>query len=248
MEPKFSTSFIPKKSLQADVSGTVPGKYVNRRTVHGPGYFLSFLIFIIAVVCSVGIFGYTKVVEGRIQEKLLELDRARAAYKPETIDELLRVDARLRNAQSLIAGHIALTPLLTTLENLTLTNIKYTVLMFERGGEGDAGLPPTVQLTGVADTMPPVALLIDEYRKNPLLIDPKITALSLDAIENIVTFGVSAVLDPTIFSFTQAIKGGVVIPTPTPTPPETTVFATSTATTSSSISPEKASSTGKKIQ
>jgi hypothetical protein len=244
MEPTFNTSFIPKKSLQADVSGSAPGKYVNRRTVHGPGYFLTLLIFILAVVGSVGMFAYTKMIDGRIKEKITELDRARAAYKPEIIQELRRADSRLRYAHQLVTNHAAVTPLLSVIEQLTLRNIQYTLLFLTSGdSSGASASAPSVQMLGKASDMPPVALLVDEFRTSPYLGNPQVT--KLQRIDGNIEFGVMAEVLPEILKFTRLTEKGVIntLPPAATVPMATSTTEVTSTTTSTTTGQQTATST-----
>lgn len=233
MEQQFNTSFIPKKSLQEDVNGTTPGKYVHRRSVHGPGFFLMLLVFITTLVSAIGVFGYTKVVQSRIKEKIIQLDRDRAAYKPEIITALKRVDARLRGAKTLVENHKAMSPLFTTLEKLTLTDVRYSEVEVQ-GMNDQSGTPTGVNLSLIGDArnFRSVALQMDAFTQEQAFRDPVVTKLEKAEESGEALFSIKMTIDPTMLLFTHTLNR---VPVPAPsTPPATTASSTATTTSQSS--------------
>jgi len=229
MEPKFNTSFIPKKSLQADVSGTAAGKdrFVRRRDVRGPGYYLMLMVFLASVVVSLGVFGYTKIVESNIQEKIARLERQKEAFDEETVAMLTRADAHITNAKKILGSHIAVSELFTLLETITLARVQYTEFEY-------AGVPSQTALatiTGLSKNFQDVALQTEQYRLHESLHKPVVR--DLERLENnTVSFAIDVSVDQRLVTFSQALKNmGTVTPPPTPvtteasttTPPAETV-------------------------
>lgn len=81
MEPKFNTSFIPKKSMQSPSGGTAVKTYVARRTTRGPFFYMAFLLFFISLLASVGLFAYTKLVASNIDDKIAQIEKVQAASR-----------------------------------------------------------------------------------------------------------------------------------------------------------------------
>jgi len=202
MEPKFNTSFIPKKSLQADVSGTTPGRYVHRRSVKGPGYFIALLIFLASVAASVGIFGYTKLVEQSIADLSKQVEATRATFKPEVIGELSRVDTRMRNATTLLHNHVAVSEMFSLLEKITLKDVSYTALEYHMGLDTT---PSALVLNGNARTMKSVALQTDQFAKSDYIHDPNVTQLERDFSNDTTTFSIGLSVDPRLISYEQSL-------------------------------------------
>jgi len=224
MEPKFNTSFIPKKSLQADVSATVGGKnrFVRRHDVHGPGYYLMFMVFLTSVVVSLGVFGYTKIVESNIQEKIARLERQKEAFDEETVAMLARADTHITNAKKILREHTAVSELFTLLETITLVRVQYTELEYT----GQPSETSLVTISGLSKNFQDVALQTEQYRLHPSLHKPVVR--DLERLEdNSVSFSIDVTADTGLVSFSSALKNmnqQIVIPTPASTVESTTTL------------------------
>ena len=85
MDPRFNTSFIPKKPA-VDIPSS-PGSYhttsVNIFSV------LAGIIFTVAVLGAVGVFGYKIMLKNQISAAGKEIDAARNAFEVDKIKELI---------------------------------------------------------------------------------------------------------------------------------------------------------------
>lgn len=201
MEEKFNTSFIPKKSLEADVDDTSKEKYAGGSTPHGPGFFLSLLILILSVVSCIGLFGYLKVVEKSADEKIAKLEDQKNKFNEEEIDVLLRADARIQNVKGILNKHVAFSALLSHLEKITLKSVQYTSLIYT-GGIDET---PIVSISGKTGSYQDVALQTTEYRKSPSIFTPTVKALERNKETEAVEFEVGAILDPSLMLFSSAL-------------------------------------------
>jgi hypothetical protein len=217
MEPKFNTSFIPKKSLQANVTGapkTGGGKdYVKRRSTHGPGFFLMLLIFILTIVSAGGIFGYTKITERNIDGLISRLQEAQNNFDPAAVDALTREGLRIKNAQRLLSSHVTLSELFDLLEAQTLKQVRYDTLTYS----GLLGAIPTVQISGESTSFANVALQVEQYRISPSLNNPVVNELKR-LVDGTATFGVGMQLNPRLILFPTVLESGRRNPAPTPSP------------------------------
>ncbi len=201
MEPKFNTSFIPKKSLQADVTGSKSSKYVGRRTVHGPGFYLMLLIFTITSIVSIGIFGYTKIVIRDIEGKINKMEEQKAAFDIDSVNMLTQFDLRVRSAKKLLMSHIAVSELFELLENITLKKVQYTELSY-------SGMPnetPSITISGDSNNFQNVALQTAEYRKNQSLLEPVVNSLEKKDT-GYIHFSVDMTADERLTSFSSSLE------------------------------------------
>ncbi len=209
MEPKFNTSFIPKKSLKADVVGGYAGEnsYVKRRTVRGPGFFLVLLIFIATVSASIGMFVLIKSVESNIQTKTKTLNSQKDLFNKDDIDMLVETQTHLNSAEKILENHVAVTQLFDLLEDITLKNVQYTELEYE-----DKEGKNIVTITGVANGFREVALQTSEYRTksklNNGLRNPILKEIERNHEDKSVNFTVEVLVDKILVSFSDAIKNG----------------------------------------
>lgn len=202
MEPKFNTTFIPKKSLQADVGGSVSGgKFVGRREVKGPGFYLGLMVFLVSIIASLGVFGYTKIVENSIAEKIVKLEQQKNAFDEETVALLTRADSHISNAKKILMSHIAATQLFALLETITLTRVQYTELEYE-ALPGENAL---VTLSGISKNFQDVALQVEQYRIHEMMFDPIVQELK--RLENkMISFTVDVASAQRLTSFSSALQ------------------------------------------
>jgi hypothetical protein len=235
MEPKFNTSFIPKKSLQADTSASsAKDRFVGRRAIHGPGFFLMLLIFIACLVASIGVFGYTTVVDSNIEKKKQLLEEKKQAFATSIIDDLIRLETQIEYASRLVSEHVAVSQLFNQLEAVTLRDIQYTTL--EYVDENDDPVLLTVE--GVADGFVDIAQQVYAYRDSGGLTRPALADADRNE-DDFMAFTIETGVDERLTSFSIAVqegrlKGGVqkVIEQSTETEPPVTESATSTTGTS----------------
>lgn len=210
MEPKFNTSFIPKKSLQADVSEAVPGKYVNRRSTHGPGFFLSIFFLVAMITVSGSVFGYVQLVEKRINTKSDTLEHNKNVYAPEDIQTLVREDARLREAEKILTAHVALTELFDLLEVLTIKDVYYTKFAYREGKQGET--PYLATLDGEAPDVEAAMQQVDQFEKNEYISSASLSSLQVSRGQGTekknAGFGVELSLDSRLISYPLALEGG----------------------------------------
>lgn len=199
MEPKFQTSFIPKKTLTAAA---------NPQTRRGGSLNIVVLISLIialgAIVLSVGAFLYKQLIISGIDRKEATLERARAAFEPALIEELVRLDARLISAKEILNQHVAPSALFAVLETLTLQSVQFQSFNFSRSGKDMISF----SMKGVARDFRAIALQADRFGTNNLIRQPIFSDLNLDQAGNAV-FSFSALIDPALVSYVrQADAGG----------------------------------------
>ena len=222
MEQKFDTSFIPKQSLQTDIAGGSKS-YVRRRSVMGPGYFLTLFIFIMTCLVAGGLFFYTRIVINEIESNYAELNRMNSEFDAALIEDFLRKDARLRHARSILQRHVAVSSMFEVLEDITLRNVAYEKLhyrLIDQAGNIE------VNFTGVTrGRFEPVALQMDQFLDNPYFRAPTVTSLELG--EQFTRFTGFVRVDSGLISYARALAGGLTpaapvapAPAPTPTPAE----------------------------
>lgn len=146
------TSFIPKKPLDSSTTYHESGSF-------GFLFFISLFIFIASVVAAGGVFGYQTFLEGSISSKQASLQKEEAAFDPEQINQLIRLDSRINNTKTLLSSHVAPSAIFAFLSQQTLQNVQLTSFEYSLNGDGTAA----VTLSGVADTFATVALQSDQF-------------------------------------------------------------------------------------
>jgi len=197
-EQQFRTSFIPKKP-QAPI--------LRRRESSVSIFFLAgLLIFLGALLLTVGLYFYRGLTRQAIADKGQQLDEARAAFDEPLIRELMRLDARIESAEIILDKHSALTSFFDLLEATTLQSVQFTHFSFS-ASEGSF----SVRMQGVARSFSSVAFQSDVFGRNEFIKGPIFSNLDLDDDGN-ATFDFNATLDPTLLSYRAAT--GALLPQP----------------------------------
>ncbi len=231
--------------MQTSTAGPAVSNYVSRRTTKGPGFYITFLVFFISVLVSIGMFVYTRIIEASIEDKLAQIERVQAAFDPASMKELIRVDTRMKYAHLLIDGHVTPSEYLRLLEQMTLRNVRYESLSFNTGSAAtkpsaqalpEAQTPPSVVLTGQAADFKKIALQADQFALNADVRNPVVSGLNINS-EKLAVFSVTMHIDQRLISYTDALRSGrrAVSPTAVPVPvttPNPTEAPNDTATTS----------------
>lgn len=206
MEPKFKSSFIPKSGIGAAGQKTpVNPVGVSRSggdsSLRGFGAMLALILFVLSVAASGAIFLYTKTLETSIDKKTEMLQRAREAFQPALIKELVRLDARMRSADEILSAHVAPSTLFTLLEQTTLRNVQMTRYSYEL----DQSNVPQIEFEGVTDSLASVSLQADVYKGNQFIQNPAMSRLNVNGEDDIVFTG-TASLDDRLLSFQELVR------------------------------------------
>lgn len=252
MEPSFNTSFIPKKSLQANL-GMGGDQYVKRRNVYGPGFFITSVIFALAVITSVGLFGYTNyVLQPSIDRKLQDLTKMRDNLnKPELLLTLEELNTRLSQTKTLVTSHVAVSELFAYLEDITLGRVQYTSLEYLSGGATSArgaskgSTEGFLKIKGKAADVTLVAVQVDQYKQSEFLHNPILLRVARDLnISPETQFDVNLTVDSRLPLYSRLLTNRQ--PQTPPALPEDTqpsATATTTTATSTQVLGESATST-----
>ena len=192
MDPQVQASFIPKRSLDTSAS-------------RGPGFGLFFLIallvFVASLVAAGGAFLYQQYLNKSLADKKASLDLAQGAYDPATIQELVRLDERIKQAQTLLNNHAAVSPVFAFLSNQTLEHVAFSSFDFSLQGDGSA----KISMAGQADSFSTVALQSDQFGASKLLKDVVFSGIGVDQTGH-VNFSVSATIDPSLVSYAASLQ------------------------------------------
>lgn len=194
------TSFIPKKPLDSSTAYRESGSF-------GFLFFISLFIFIASVVAAAGVFGYETFLNTSISSKQTSLQKEEAAFDPEQINQLIRLDARITNAKTLLANHVAPSAIFAFLSQQTLQNVQLTSFKYSLNSDGTA----SISISGIADTFASVALQSDQFNAaSPILKDVVFSGVDNDGARS-VKFSVVANVAPSLISYTKNLGNTNVI-------------------------------------
>lgn len=192
MEPKFRTSFIPKKTLATAAN-------IQKKSGGGSLGIITLLTLIIAlgaVVLSVGTFLYQQILDVNITRKTETLERARSAFEPALIQELVRIDSRTEAAATILNKHIMPSIFFESLEELTLKSVQFENFSLTRVSDDKI----SIAMEGVAENFRGVALQADIFGKSKLIREPIFSNLNLNQ-EGKAVFSLTAFVDPVVINY-----------------------------------------------
>ncbi|MFZ2523456.1 MAG: hypothetical protein WAW92_03660 [Minisyncoccia bacterium] len=125
MEPKFQSSFIPKKPVvdSPRMAGPVE-KNVNIFSA------VATLLFLLTIMASAGLFGYLKYIENQISSSDKQLTDVRSAFQESRIQELIDASIKLNAIKTLLEQHVVASQILVLLQNETLKNVRFDNLIY----------------------------------------------------------------------------------------------------------------------
>jgi hypothetical protein len=195
MDPRFQTSFIPKKPIIAQARSIAPSS-INLITL------IATILFIVVLALAGAAFFYKGLLAKQIAEDKATLGRARDAFDPKLIAQIVRLDTRIETANRLMASHISVDPLFEFISSITLQSVRFRDFGFSYAGPDKI----LVSMTGQAKNYASVALQSDELYKQKSFQNVKIGDMALDQAGNI-SFTVSATVDSKLLSYSAAFKG-----------------------------------------
>ena len=201
MEPQFKSSFIPKKPVSP-----VSMRQVRSRPM-GLLFVLSSVIFVATVVMAGGVFGYGEYLKKDIANKSAALEVARRDLQPALIEEIRRLDARIRHANSLLSNHLALSPLFGLLEESTLFNVQFTDFSYVFNPEGGV----TLNLKGLVPSFGSLALQSDVLYRNPTFSRVSFSSVDLDEEGNVV-FDLDLDVDSAVIAYRNLVEASGALP------------------------------------
>ena len=194
MDQNFQTSFIHKKPIVKD-------RAVSSRPV---GILLIGSIFILFAVllATVGLYFYKGIENKNITDLGNNLTLAESRFEPSDITKLQVLDKRLRASTEILDQHIAVTPIFSALEQLTLKTVRYTKFSYTVGTDKNATVD--VQMSGQAIGYRSVALESDLLATDKNFINPVFSNLTLDNSGNVL-FDLDFSVDPSLVNYKQSL-------------------------------------------
>ena len=217
MDPLVRTSFIPKKPVVQATAAVHSGGV-------GVFFFIALVIFLGSILLGAGAFGYEQYLQKSIKSKSDSLTKARAAFEPATIQDLMRLDKRLSEAKVILDGHTAPSAIFTLLSANTLSTVAFDKFDLSTGPD----IKGVVQLHGKTATFSDVALQSDAFNKERAFKDVLFAGFTV-AKDGGVEFTVSASVDPEVINYrSNLLKVGEVTDSPALTPTTPTPTSSST--------------------
>lgn len=195
MDPQAGTSFIPKKPLEG-ASSSISGGSVGLLMA------LALLVFVASVASAGAAFLYQRFLVSSIASKTESLRLAEAAFEPATINELIRLDSRINEAESILQKHVAPSTIFAFLSTQTLEKVRYNSFTYDAKDDGSAD----ITLKGQAESFSVVALQSDQLGASKMLKDIIFSDINVDPVTNKVAFSVKATVDPALILYSKNLQ------------------------------------------
>lgn len=194
MEPKFQTSFIPKKPIGVEPSGIKVIQTINIFSL------IAIVLFLVTVIISGGLFVYKRVILSQIAEAKKNIEQARGAIEPDKIKELVDANSRIISSKNLLENHIASSQILFLLQNLTVKRMRINELTYKNNEK-----KVDLIMKGEIQTYNALAQQEAIFKESEYLKNPAFTNISLNQYGGVeVEF--SSTLDPSLISYKKAIE------------------------------------------
>ena len=198
MDPKFQTSFIPKKPM------------VETATYRS-GISLFLLLSIIVFLVTLGIAAWVYIEKqsliSNIRSEQEIIKHNKSSFDSDTIESIVALNSRIKVAQTLLDNHVSITPIFSFLQDRTLKNVRFKNFTFSndtKSGTGENGVG--ISLSGVAGSWETLASEADEFGKpewKKIIREPKVSSFNLNS-DGSVSFNFSALVNPEYISYVSA--------------------------------------------
>lgn len=194
MEPKFQTSFIPKKPVVSEVNDKITRVYnTNIFSIIATAFFL------VTIITSGGLYFYKRVLTSQINQAGNDINAARNALEVGKIQELINANSKIKSSRDLLEKHVAVSQLLTLLQTLTIKNIHFNKLTYTNNGK------PLLSMPGEAQSYNALIQEQKIFSNNEFMKNPTFSNFALVANGRI-SFDFSAGLSPDLVSYKKSTE------------------------------------------
>jgi hypothetical protein len=189
MEPKFQTSFIPKKPIVA--SQGVARKSIDFFAI------IATVLFLGSIVLAGAVFAWKFTLTKQVASSEANLAKAKDQFDQEFIGYVNRLNSRIETSKDLINKHVGASTIFGFLASHTLKTVSYTDFSYSYEADGTV----KVVLRGIAKSYSSIALQSEEFGKqNQYIKSPIFSDLNPDQTGNVV-FTLTALLDKNLISY-----------------------------------------------
>ena len=229
MDQNFQTSFIPKRALAED--------RVERPKSVSVFLFFATIIFVASIAGAGFVFFSKTSLTNQVTQMQADLKKAESAFEGDFIQQLQIMDKRINAANSVLANHIAVSPIFAELQTATLKSIQYTKFSYTVAGSGTTA-NITVQMSGQSQSYTAIALESAQLAQNKYIKNPIFSNLTPND-QGTIVFDLTFSVDPKFVLYGEALTrdGSAGSTMGTQQPQTTTVTPPSTPSTMPPLPP-----------
>jgi hypothetical protein len=208
MESGIQSSFIPHDAGEPSRTQAQPPA---RSSLAELGLLVSIVLLVASGALAGAVFLYKQYAQTSEASKVQQLQRAKDAFEPSLIQELTRLDDRMRAADQVLASHIAPSALFNALQQATLATVSFQTLDFLATDPQRM----TIKVSGIAEGVNSIALQADLFSKNGVITNPIFSDISRQP--DGVHFSLSALINPVAINYVKTVGAAPAANTQTPT-------------------------------
>lgn len=195
MEPRFQTSFIPKKPIT-----TTQASKASNESSANIFSIVATVLFIFTVLATGGLFYYKYSLNNQTTESLQKIKDAADAFQVGKIQDLIDINSRLKSTNDLLSKHVVVSKLLLLLQKETLKKVRLSDFTYK---SGDTGMP-AITMKVESQTYNALASQSDAFSQDEYIKNPKFSDFTpIDNGDVIANF--NAYIDPTLVSYKKAV-------------------------------------------
>lgn len=160
---------------------------------------VSVVLFVASGALAAGVFFYAQYLSTASTSKVQQLERAKAAFEPALIQQLMRLNDRMHSADTILSSHAAPSLFFDALQAATLSTVSFSSLDLQAADARTL----SIKMAGVAQSVNSIALQAELFSKNGIIKDPIFTGI--DREQDGVHFVLSADVDTSAISFARGI-------------------------------------------
>lgn len=197
MESGIQSTFIPKDA------GKVSAAPRLERSGGLPDLLLLIAIVLFVASCALagGVFLYKQYLSTSVASKVAQLKTAQEAFDPALIQEITRLDDRMRIADQVLGRHLAPTAIFLALQQATLSTIAFTSLSIEAADPAQM----KIEMQGVAQSVNSIALEADILSRNGVITNPIFSGITRQ--QDGVHFSLTALINPAAINYVALLSG-----------------------------------------
>ena len=205
MEPKFQTSFIPKKQVTS-IGGTIGGgvsTQPRQKTSLASAYMaIAVIMFIVSVLGVAGAFAWKYYSKEQNKNYNSQLAAREKEYSIKDIEKLKVTSVQLTTAETLLKNHIAFSKIFDQIGKMAISEVRFMNMDLKVNDSGKV----SVNVKGLGKNLPAVAFQSDvlsdlaKYGVSTIFTNPVIQSPGLDTA-GAVGFGFTADVDRSALLF-----------------------------------------------
>lgn len=162
---------------------------------------VSIVLFVASAALAGGVFVYAQYLATSNTSKVQQLERAKAAFEPSLIAQIMRLNDRMQSADVILGDHLAPSMFFDALQAATLSTVAFSTLDLQAVDTHAM----SIKMAGVAQSVNSIALQADIFAKNGIIKDPIFSGI--DREQDGVHFVLSAEIDTGGIGFARYLAG-----------------------------------------